>query len=151
MCIRDRWTLAADINLNAGATHVYALYVNVRLDLAPTSGSDNVYTRCETTTPGDPQANEGLFNESQLDVNDDGVPDQIDDACGDIPSITHDKEFVSATPAVNDTWNVVYRIVATNAGGATGVYTLTDQPIFCLLYTSPSPRDRTRSRMPSSA
>ena len=25
------------------------------------------------------------------------------------------------------------------------------QYIFCLLYTSPSPRDRTRSRMPSSA
>jgi len=25
------------------------------------------------------------------------------------------------------------------------------QPFFCLLYTSPSPRDRTRSRMPSSA
>ena len=27
----------------------------------------------------------------------------------------------------------------------------TDQPDDCLLYTSPSPRDRTRSRMPSSA
>ena len=26
-----------------------------------------------------------------------------------------------------------------------------DQDIICLLYTSPSPRDRTRSRMPSSA
>ena len=26
-----------------------------------------------------------------------------------------------------------------------------DGPISCLLYTSPSPRDRTRSRMPSSA
>ena len=26
-----------------------------------------------------------------------------------------------------------------------------DDPSFCLLYTSPSPRDRTRSRMPSSA
>ena len=25
------------------------------------------------------------------------------------------------------------------------------KPILCLLYTSPSPRDRTRSRMPSSA
>ena len=25
------------------------------------------------------------------------------------------------------------------------------QMIYCLLYTSPSPRDRTRSRMPSSA
>ena len=27
----------------------------------------------------------------------------------------------------------------------------TDDYITCLLYTSPSPRDRTRSRMPSSA
>ena len=27
----------------------------------------------------------------------------------------------------------------------------TGEPIDCLLYTSPSPRDRTRSRMPSSA
>ena len=26
-----------------------------------------------------------------------------------------------------------------------------DKPLPCLLYTSPSPRDRTRSRMPSSA
>ena len=26
-----------------------------------------------------------------------------------------------------------------------------DDGIYCLLYTSPSPRDRTRSRMPSSA
>ena len=26
-----------------------------------------------------------------------------------------------------------------------------DEFLFCLLYTSPSPRDRTRSRMPSSA
>ena len=30
--------------------------------------------------------------------------------------------------------------------------TLVDEPFYtCLLYTSPSPRDRTRSRMPSSA
>ena len=28
---------------------------------------------------------------------------------------------------------------------------LTALPVTCLLYTSPSPRDRTRSRMPSSA
>ena len=28
---------------------------------------------------------------------------------------------------------------------------LTNQSLDCLLYTSPSPRDRTRSRMPSSA
>ena len=28
---------------------------------------------------------------------------------------------------------------------------LAERPVGCLLYTSPSPRDRTRSRMPSSA
>ena len=36
----------------------------------------------------------------------------------------------------------------------TGLGKLVDEienPIDCLLYTSPSPRDRTRSRMPSSA
>ena len=36
-----------------------------------------------------------------------------------------------------------------------GTYTTEDHQVFlrniCLLYTSPSPRDRTRSRMPSSA
>ena len=31
------------------------------------------------------------------------------------------------------------------------VHTITDKVNICLLYTSPSPRDRTRSRMPSSA
>ena len=30
-------------------------------------------------------------------------------------------------------------------------YKTNTQPLYCLLYTSPSPRDRTRSRMPSSA
>ena len=33
-------------------------------------------------------------------------------------------------------------------GAEDRIFTLVD---FCLLYTSPSPRDRTRSRMPSSA
>ena len=32
-----------------------------------------------------------------------------------------------------------------------GVYARLHKLQFCLLYTSPSPRDRTRSRMPSSA
>ena len=33
----------------------------------------------------------------------------------------------------------------------TGQEEITNRAIICLLYTSPSPRDRTRSRMPSSA
>eukprot|EP00657_Telonema_sp_P-1_P009212 TRINITY_DN3394_c0_g1_i1.p1 TRINITY_DN3394_c0_g1~~TRINITY_DN3394_c0_g1_i1.p1 ORF type:complete len:117 (+),score=46.56 TRINITY_DN3394_c0_g1_i1:104-454(+) len=32
-----------------------------------------------------------------------------------------------------------------------GLIAQAQQPVICLLYTSPSPRDRTRSRMPSSA
>ena len=39
----------------------------------------------------------------------------------------------------------VYELVAD------GKITIPDQALNCLLYTSPSPRDRTRSRMPSSA
>ena len=35
--------------------------------------------------------------------------------------------------------------------GAAKVRVVTDKMSTCLLYTSPSPRDRTRSRMPSSA
>ena len=46
---------------------------------------------------------------------------------------------------------VSYRVTG---DGDTRAGTLTTQPFWskaCLLYTSPSPRDRTRSRMPSSA
>ena len=39
-----------------------------------------------------------------------------------------------------------------NGGGLTAFHIFPDDEIeICLLYTSPSPRDRTRSRMPSSA
>ena len=39
-------------------------------------------------------------------------------------------------------------VKALTLGGDTALY---QKLKFCLLYTSPSPRDRTRSRMPSSA
>ena len=43
-------------------------------------------------------------------------------------------------------------ITVTGGGGnATATITLAEPNLLCLLYTSPSPRDRTRSRMPSSA
>ena len=43
------------------------------------------------------------------------------------------------------------RIIATLTKPDSGEFTLNGVPHTCLLYTSPSPRDRTRSRMPSSA
>ena len=49
----------------------------------------------------------------------------------------------------------LYHVFSSPAGGFTGWDYYRQNPIeiiaFCLLYTSPSPRDRTRSRMPSSA
>ena len=38
-----------------------------------------------------------------------------------------------------------------HANSITAGYTPSVEDIFCLLYTSPSPRDRQKSRMPSSA
>ena len=55
--------------------------------------------------------------------------------------IDWDKESMHAlVPPEHGNLNYVYR-VWDDAGHS----------IYCLLYTSPSPRDRTRSRMPSSA
>ena len=41
----------------------------------------------------------------------------------------------------------LYAIIGPNGAGKTSIFNC----ISCLLYTSPSPRDRIRSRMPSSA
>ena len=58
----------------------------------------------------------------------------------------------SQEPISIDKWDVIVI-----GAGAAGLMTCLELPenlnvlLFCLLYTSPSPRDRTRSRMPSSA
>ena len=66
------------------------------------------------------------------------------------------QEIRRKLPAHNLKSVVLEAIESSNAAvvsGATGCGKTTQVPqfIFCLLYTSPSPRDRTRSRMPSSA
>ena len=51
-----------------------------------------------------------------------------------------------------DRWVILSILgVETFYGRITGSYRVIDALTTCLLYTSPSPRDRTRSRMPSSA
>ena len=47
----------------------------------------------------------------------------------------------------------ISRRIATGTGAdrQVAIRSLAEQLVSCLLYTSPSPRDRTRSRMPSSA
>ena len=48
-------------------------------------------------------------------------------------------------------WTAEQQQSLTEARGARAEPEPQEQPLDCLLYTSPSPRDRTRSRMPSSA
>ena len=61
------------------------------------------------------------------------------------------KEFLSKNNKLNDDWNPI-NILSVDAGTVGNLdLDFIDKSNNCLLYTSPSPRDRTRSRMPSSA
>ena len=68
-----------------------------------------------------------LFNESFLDINGDGMPEEIDTACADIPVITHEKSL-AGTPVLGPDGNykVTYEVTVTNEGAADGVYSLFD-------------------------
>ena len=80
----------------------------------------------------------------------------------DVADLAIEKQALAASVTAGE--ELTYAITVTNLGpgGATGVNVLDLVPQGsrvvaitaynpCLLYTSPSPRDRTRSRMPSSA
>ena len=56
---------------------------------------------------------------------------------------------ISGTPTNDDVGAHTITVTCTDDG--TGTLTASDQYVLCLLYTSPSPRDKRQSRMPSSA
>ncbi len=124
------WTLANDQNINVGAVHTYTLTVKATIDLSAGSGGNNTYTKCGNNTPGDPQSGEGLYNQSRMDTNNDGVPEDIKEACGDLPYVTTSKTIASITALGGNMFEVKYKIVASNAGGVSGQYDLTDIPGF---------------------
>ncbi|MBK8425845.1 MAG: hypothetical protein IPL27_07710 [Lewinellaceae bacterium] len=107
-------TLATNAAIAAGATHTYTVPFNVSLNLAPGSpdGGDNIYTACAVSGNG-PGSNpgQGLYNRATLDTDNDGDTDITDDACGDLPNLNMVKNFVSAVPVGNGTYNVTYTIV----------------------------------------
>ena len=122
------WTLADDQAIAANTSHTYTLTVSVTLNL--TDGqSDDTYTSCGSSS-NTPQSGEGLFNESRLDVNDDGTPDEIDEDCGDLPAYELDKELTDITPTGYNTYTVTYVVKVRNVGGTAGSYDLDDEPGF---------------------
>ena len=60
-------------------------------------------------------------------------------------------EVMQGKPVIRGTRIPVELLLRKLAEGATNDELLDAYPRFCLLYTSPSPRDRQKSRMPSSA
>jgi len=80
----------------------------------------------------------GSLTARQTDIDEDGIDDGPGILLGD--AFTRNIQFQ------------LRRITGAQVDGLTGAVTaLADLGITCLLYTSPSPRDRTRARMPSSA
>jgi hypothetical protein len=126
-------TLAANASIGAGLTHTYTVSFEVSLNLSAgsTDGGDNVYTACAVAGNGPGSGpGQGLYNKAELDTNNDGTPEQTDDACGDLPNITLVKDLVSVAPAANGRYTVTYTVTVKNTGGATGQYTLKDTPLF---------------------
>lgn len=75
----------------ANTNHLYVISFNVKIDLSATSGGNNTYYSCGRSLVNRPSAGEALFNESLLDLNDDGFYEERDTACGDLPYIEHTK------------------------------------------------------------
>ncbi|MBL0081796.1 MAG: hypothetical protein IPP37_04930 [Saprospiraceae bacterium] len=125
--------LATNAAIAAGSTHTYNVSFNVSLNLEPgsTDGGDNVYTACGVVGNGPgSQPGQGLYNKAELDRNGDGITDITDDACGDLPYVTMEKNLIDVVPNANGTYTVNYAIIVNNIGGATGSYNLKDTPQF---------------------
>jgi len=128
------WDGQADLPVAAGvpllgsddpgyAPHVYELTVvaDVPLQLAP--GGTPPAAQCDADGEGTDTA---FNNTSALTLPSGEIePDQ---ACAPVPSIDITKS-VSAGPTANGdgTWTVTYDVVATNNGGAAGIYDVTDR------------------------
>ena len=126
--------LADDEVIAAATIDTFTVVFNVTLDLDPasTDGGDNTYSECGATNgAGSPLANEGLFNTSTLDLDNDGTPEETSEVCGDLPYIVHEKTGPTiSTQNADLSYDVVYTIEVTNEGGATGPYDLSDIPNF---------------------
>ena len=124
------WTLANDEVIYPGVKHTYSISVNTAIDLRDGIG-DNIYTSCGSGAGGTSEAGNGLYNEALLDVTNDTIPDQIAEACQDLPFLTMTKTLSMVSAQQPDgSYNVSYDLIVENIGGATDDYDLYDLPSF---------------------
>ena len=70
-------------------------------------------------------------------------------AVNDAPTVA--SQIADASTAEDSAYSLNVAGTCTDVDGDTLTYTISGAPNTCLLYTSPSPRDLSTSRMPSSA
>ena len=124
------WVLADDVMIPGNSSHEYTITFSFTYDFdAADATGDNTYTACGDGSGGtDLAAGEALFNLSLLDVNNDGMEDERDTACADIPLISLEKTVVvDPAPTGNpDEFQLTYQIVVSNDGAVQATYDLLD-------------------------
>lgn len=123
------WNIITNQLIAPGVKHTILLTVNAKISLKPGSGGDNVYTACGSASSL-PQYGEGLFNRALLDVNGDGIMDEADTSCTDIPYLEFNKNLSQVTQLDLKKYLLNYTITIENKGGAIGHYQLLDRPTF---------------------
>jgi len=111
------WSLASQRSLAGFGTDSFLVFINANLDYTAASGGDNRYQGCNAAENHLPAAGNGLFNETALDVNDDGIADQHDTVCTDYGfyDLALRKVEITSTTARNGDF-VAFRIAVYNQG-----------------------------------
>ena len=167
MCIRDRADIATSAD-GANSVHVADMDGDGDLDIVSASQVDDTIAWYENDGAANPTWTAADIATSADFATDVHVADMDGDGDLDIVSASFADDTIAwyeNDGAANPTWTAAD--IATSADGALSVYVADmdgdgdldivsashadDTIACCLLYTSPSPRDATLSRMPSSA
>ena len=98
-------------NIGEKAIHNYELVVNVKPDFEDQKG-DDFYTFCGFNN-GIPQKGEGLFNQFEIDSNEDNEPDEVKTICEDLAFVTF-QQSVNSIEFDGNEFLVVYKILVRN-------------------------------------
>lgn len=114
------WTLVNNRVLGGLQTDSLILTIKVLLDYSTNSSGDNIYQPCKKDPAGAYLPGFGLFNESLLDINQDGIADQRDTVCNEYEfyDLALRKYEITATTARNGDY-VGFRIAVFNQGSLT--------------------------------
>lgn len=111
------YLLANDRSINAFDSDTFKLLFKVSLAFSDGNIGNNVYDPCIEITKGNYVSGNGMFNTSSIDLNNDGLNDQVDTSCGDL--IFYDlalRKICLQTTPVKFKTNVVFRNTLYNQG-----------------------------------